>query len=906
MRRTGAAKIELKRSGLTSARLAIALLGGVSMLAIDVAAVHADAPEVAEFVRTAPPVIKDLPQDPLPVVTSPPALPVEPVPETAAQLAQDPATPVPVAPGQVAQVRDINPFDRDIELTVPMTFNRRTLGELPVLLTRDDRFVVQTQPFIDLLQPLLNDQGKADLATALAGRDGFEAQDLAATGIVLDYDPNALSILVLRIDPSKRTVESVFYAGEAEEPGLPPATVSAYLNSTVVGFYRSNTAPGQSATPTPSVFLNGAARYGSTVFEFDFQGREDQFTQDYEFIRRYARLVYDQPEQFRRFSLGDLETETRGRQGFVNMGGLGVVRQTRRFNSFRPGLLSGDRQVLLQSDSTVRVLRNGVLVREFRLDAGQYDFTNLPLEIGSNDVQLQIVDDSGQSSVVSYRAYLDAIDLEPGDYEYGAYLGVVAPLAIGSPNYDDGDPAFTGYFRKAFVDRPAVGVGLQVSEAVQMVDGQTQFILPGGNRLQFNAAVSNADGIGTGYAAAVIYDVFINRGDQVDRASLQLDHVSREFATLGNTNGQNPIEFTFTAVYSRVFNDRLFGSVDASYQKGRDGFGDSYQASADLSYRVSDQFTLQGGISYTEFDQSTIARDNVGINIGLVWTPRYDTRMDARYESASDSGSVSFFQTGDGRVGSTNASALASYDRGAGSLSGSVGYVGNRFDANLAHAAFGRSFNSLTDQQVTSLALTSSVAYAGGKVALGRRIGDSFAILYPHETLGNRRVITGDDLDGGRYNASSGVLGPALDNALGSYVNQSLRYDVVDAPAGYDIGEGILRLRPTYKSGYAYEVGTDAYVSALGTLVGDGEVPLALVSGRLRPANEPDATPVPFFTNTVGRFAMQGLRPGVRYRVELLTDPRQTFEFEVPADSDGLLNLQRVQVAVPVNQGRSQ
>ncbi len=908
MRRDGAARLQVKHSGLNPAQLALALLGGVSMLALNVAVVHAEAPDAAEFFRTAPPVMKDMPQEAGPVVTAPPVVAAGPAQDPVLPPAtQDPvaAQVVPV-PAQAAQVRDINPFDRDIELTVPMTFNRRTLGELPVLLTRDDRFVVQTQPFLELLKPLLNEQGQSDLAAALAGREGFEASDLASTGVVLDYDPNALSILVLRIDPSKRTIESVFYAGEAEEPGQPPEDFTAYLNSTVVGFYRSNTAPGQSATPTPSVFLNGAVRYGATVFEFDFQGREDQFTQDYRVDRRYARLVYDQPEQYRRFSLGDLETETRGRQGFVNMGGLGVVRQTRRFNSFRPGLLSGDRQVLLQSDSTVRVLRNGILVREFRLDAGQYDFTNLPLEIGSNDVQLQIVDDSGQSSVVSYRAYLDAIDLDPGDYEYGAYLGVVAPLGIGSPEYSDGDPAFTGYFRKAFVDRPAVGIGVQVAETVQMVDGQTQFILPGGNRLQFNAAVSNADGIGTGYAAAVIYDVFINRGEQVDRASIQLDHVSREFATLGNINGQNPIEFTVTAVYSRVFNDRLFGSVDASYQKGRDGFGDSTQASADLSYRVSDQFTLQGGISYTQFDQSTIARDRVGINIGLVWTPRYDTRLDARYESAGDSGSVSFFQSGDGRVGSTNASALASYDRGAGSLSGSVGYVGNRFDANLSHAAFGRSFNSLTDQQVTSLAVTSSVAYAGGKVAVGRRIGDSFAILYPHETLGNRRVITGDDLDGGRYNASSGVLGPALDNALGSYVNQSLRYDVVDAPAGYDIGEGILRLRPTYKSGYAYEVGTDAYVSALGTLVGDGEVPLALVSGRLRPANEPDATPVPFFTNTVGRFAMQGLRPGVRYRVELLTDPRQTFEFEVPADSDGLLNLQRVQVAVPVNQGRSQ
>lgn len=426
MRRDGAANNRMTRSGLSSAKLGLALLSGASALALDVAVVHAEAPE---FVRTAPPVITALPQDSAPVITAPPAL----MPDPTTGPSQDPALPSATqanapqtAPttAQPVQVRDINPFDRDIELTVPITFNRRTLGEIQVLLTRDDRFVVQSQPFIELLRPLLNEQGVTELTTALAGRESFEAGDLTSTGIVLDYDPNALSILVLRIEPSKRTLESLFDAGEAEEPGLPPDKFTAYLNSTAVGFYRSNTRPGQSATPTPSVFLNGAVRYDAAVFEFDFQGREDQFTEEYEFIRRYARLVYDQPEQYRRFSLGDLETETRGRQGFVNMGGLGVVRQTRRFNSFRPGLLSGDRQVLLQTDSTVRVLRNGVLVREFRLDAGQYDFTNLPLEVGSNDVQLQIVDDSGQSSVVSYRAYLDAIDLDPGDYEYGAYLAL--------------------------------------------------------------------------------------------------------------------------------------------------------------------------------------------------------------------------------------------------------------------------------------------------------------------------------------------------------------------------------------------------------------------------------------------------------------------------------------------------
>lgn len=825
-------------------------------------------------------------QDPAPLAEAP-----SPVLQDAAEPASQDAPP--------ARPVDINPYDRDLNLTVPLTFNRRTLGEVDVLLTRDDRFIVASASFEELIAPLLNEQGRAELAGALEGREGFEARDLAAIGIVLDYDPSALSILVLRIDPGRRATQSLFDGGEPEEPALAPEPFSAYLNSTVVAF-RRDPAGFTGAYPTPSVFLNGAVRYGHGVFEFDFQGREEQFLGTYEVDRRYARLVYDQPEDFRRWTVGDLETETRNRQGFVNIGGVGVTRQTRRFDSFRPGFLAGNREFILQSESTVRVIRNGVMLQEFRLDPGRYDISNLPLLTGSNDVELQIVDDTGRSSSVAYRSYLDAIDLEPGDYEYGAFLGVTSPFTVGSPDYSSGDLAFTGYFRKAFVDRPAIGVGLQVSPDVQMLDGETQYILAAGQRLSFDAAVSNGD-LGFGYAGAVTYDFLIDRGEVVDQALLQLDYVSQEFANLGNPQGNSPIAFTLTGAYSRAFSDDLYGQLQVSYQGGRNGFEDSYLVGADLAYRVTETLTVQAGVRYQEVPGGPIDRDDFGFNIALTWQPRYDRRLDARYDSASRTGSVSYGQSVDNHVGAFGYSGQLNYSDGPVNASGSATYIANRFDATLSHTAFGRDFETVGDDQVTAAAVSSSIAYAGGKVAIGRRIGDSFAIVRGHPTLEGRQVITGDNLEGGRYQASSGALGPALANSLASYYNQSLRYDVVDAPSGYDLGEGIIRVHPSYRSGYSLEIGTNAFVSAVGSIVGLNDVPLALVSGRVRPADDPTSAGEPFFSNSVGRFAIQGLEPGKSYRVELFTMPRQVFEFQVPIDSDGLLNLQTISIQVPVS-----
>ena len=68
------------------------------------------------------------------------------------------------------------------------------------------------------------------------------------------------------------------------------------------------------------------------------------------------------------------------------------------------------------------------------------------------------------------------------------------------------------------------------------------------------------------------------------------------------------------------------------------------------------------------------------------------------------------------------------------------------------------------------------------------------------------------------------------------------------------------------------------------------------LSGRVVAVGRPDLEPLPFFTNSIGRFGLLGLRPSLHYRVEIYQDNKvvPAFEFTVPKDTKGLLELKAV------------
>jgi outer membrane usher protein len=821
--------------------------------------------------------------------------PAAPLPAPAAPAASTPAAaPLAVPMGKYGRP-DINPYDRDIDLTVPLTYRDKPLGEVPMRLTYDDRFLIDTAAFLKLIDTLLNPDARAKLAAALGNHKQFGAEDLAASGISLDYDPGALSVVVLRISPDQRAMESLFPAPlhDNDPPDIQPAGFSAFLNMNVV----ENRIWGGplAGFNNPAFYMNGAVRIGKFVLESDFQAASQTGVgSDYEFDRNYARLVYDEPEQYRRWFVGDLSPEIRGQQSFVQMGGIGVSRERQRFDQFRSAVLQGNRQLVLQRSSTVDVYRNGSLYQQFRLDPGSYDLSSLPLMSGSNNVQIKVRDDAGGVQDLDYHSYLDPIDLEPGDYEYGAYFGKTSSTFGRTPVYN-GDLAFSGFFRKAFIDKPAVGVGLQLSRNIQLVTGQTQFILVNGGRIQFDLGASHARNVGGGYSIGSSYDQIFDRGGLVDSISFNIEYLSRRFTGLGTPDPDNSTSLNVDLQYSRAFSRKVDLIFGGSYLKSRGNTNDTYRIDLSTAYHFSQKWSVRGGVDYTKYSSSFGRSKGLGFNLSLIFQPSYRDRAEARHDSSTESSGLSYTHASGERIGSVGYGALVGSDFGNDNAQVYGEYVGNRFDATLSHSAYGTGFNHITDEQVTSARVGTALVFADGHFGLGRQVTDSFALLYPHQTLKGHSVVAGQSLAGDDYMSKSGLFGGAVNGYLTSYVNQSVQYDVENPPPGYDIGSGVVRVKPAYHSGYALRVGTDAFVSTTGTLLASDGKPLSLAAGRVVALDGKDKEPLVFFTNSVGRFAIQNMRPGASYRVEIY-GAGINFQINVPSDTKGLVDLQTIRI----------
>jgi len=367
---------------------------------------------------------------------------------------------------------------------------------------------------------------------------------------------------------------------------------------------------------------------------------------------------------------------------------------------------------------------------------------------------------------------------------------------------------------------------------------------------------------------------------------------------LGVPNPDNSTVVTATGQYTRQLNFGLLLTVTGSYIKSRGGIGDSYRIGASTAYRVNRRWSVRAGVDYARFSDQFSRQNGLGASLALVFQPGARSRGEARYDSGTDTESVSYNHSSNGSIGSVGYGLLAQHDPVSTVVQGFGEYVGNRFDASFSQSTYGQNGGSITQDQVSTLQVGTAIAFADGHFGISRRITDSFALLYPHDSLSGHSVVAGQSLESGDYISRSGTFGAAVNNYLASYVNQSVTYDIDNPPAGYDIGPGTYRVYPPYRSGYAIQIGTDAFVSAVGTLLGEDGKPVSLTGGAVVEIDRPAATPIPFFTNSAGRFAVQTLRPGGKYRVDL-ADGQGSFEIDVPANSSGLVQMNQVKLGQP-------
>lgn len=769
---------------------------------------------------------------------------------------------------------------------------QRYIGDVRTTIGADGAIAVDSAQALKLLKSVIDDTALAKLTNAIGGEKMAPLDDFAKGGISANYDSASLQI-VLAIPPTARISQSLQVAqlDRAMFGAVAvPAAFSGYLNMRGSADYVEKGVSNGFGDPT--VLLDGAVRAGGFVLEGEGQYAPGQKSED-AFTRQGTRLVYDDDGDLMRWTLGDLQIQTDGFQGAPTMAGLSISRlydELAPQENVRP---RGNRTFTLQRASTVQTFVNGQPVQQVRLEPGTYDASNFPFVEGANNVDLVITDDAGNRETLNFSIFFDRSLLKPGLTEFGAFAGVNAVTEGGNTRYPDSKPLFTGFVRHGLTDTLTLSGNVQADHDVQMMGLGGLWGSPLGT-FGFDLADSNARGIGKGYALNLTYQALNQeQGDfQSQTINAAFEMRSKNFATLGGVATgtgssalvSNPYKWQAALAYGRTFGQYTFAQLQGSYAAGRDGQEDVGTITGTLGFGITDDVNMNVDAGYSS------GGFQKGLNFGLQLTWRMGEAASLRgeYQSKPQISRLTYQQS-DGRgVGAWNVSGSLDQTPDSMDFNGSANYSANRAELGVTQVStYDLRGGRVTDQRTTLQAGT-AIAFAGNTVAVGRPIFDSFALFDPHPSLGDAQVVVESGPQGAL--ARSDGLGPAVLSDLGSRSLRTVTYDVPEAPPGYDIGTGSLRVVPPYRSGYSVTVGSDYSTLVVGRLLDANGDPISLLAGTATELDVPIGKTLTVFTSRDGRFGAQGLRPG-RWRIDMPSSPAVSYTITIPKDSKSLLRI---------------
>lgn len=781
----------------------------------------------------------------------------------------------------------LNPTGRTLSISMPIFVNGSNQGELMMQLDKDDNIALDSLRFIQIATPYINDEHLDDLNLQAEATPLFSKSFLEEYGYKIEYDP---ALLQLNLSwpahlKSIRYLDRIQKSGQNKSQALRPSTKSAYLNMFAGASWSDRTAQEQTKH---SLALEGAISIPE-LHHVTFES-EARLSNNANLKRQGTRVVLDQLNQSRRWQAGDVTSEAYGYLGAQKMLGvtlsrnLGQFRQDQRLS--RP---TGRTSFFLERSSIVRILVNGRLKSERRLDAGPYQLDQFPISYGSNRVVIEIEDDTGLQDRLVFNLFSDSQFLAPQQSEMSFSAGIGRELLDDESKYSS-DSLLSGFYRRGITSGMTVSGYGQITEHLNLLGMESLFAVPGG-RLSVDTGISRGRGsdtiekaanagwsflfpnsaknrnkrlyVGAGYSSE-----FFSRSTSSDftanQTNARLDYSqsisplwSFGFSHQQNNNYDNN---TSTASGFRVnFNRRHF-NLRMEFDKQRDFHAkDEHLFVIRMSYRFESQQSISASISD-------------------------DQNFNASYHLNGRRQGVGAWQLGF----NTSSNNKDNQDAGV-----STHYEGNRAEFNASHR-INLPENGDTSTNHTNINIATAIAYTDGKVAIGRPIRDSFVIFSPHKNLENKKTYIDKDQHG-NYSASSSMFGPALYPLASSYNDSSLGYDVEDLPLGYNLGKGVAQVFPTYKSGFHEVIGSNATVTVIGNLVNEKGEPAKLLTGIAEPINAQTQSTQAVFTNSVGRFSAQGLSPG-EWKITLhRKKSKLVFLLNVPDSTVGLLRAGELQ-----------
>ncbi len=764
------------------------------------------------------------------------------------------------------------------------------LGEIPSLISDESVEAVELETLLKLAEPILKPEVMAAVH-ALPVKSGFvRLDDLKSTGLPFKFEIGEMTFSFFpTADQRPGGHITLGQSSERVSEGqyLKSASVSGYINLNGSIQYEEATSTGARTALTPSLGAAAAIRVMGLVIE-----NEATLESSGTVTRQGTRANFDDAARAIRYSIGDVTPSVVGMQAGGGLLGFAVEKSYEKLQPQKNVRPTGFRTFRLDRPSEVDVVVNGQVVRRLQMPPGDHDISELPLKAGENNLTLEITDDTGMHTTLKFKVFFDHTLLAPGVDEWGFAAGYRSTPSPAGLLYSIQEPAFTGYYERGITEDLTATLLSQIS--AQTATAGFMAVTP----THFGKFSAEADGSltpagKTGGALALTFtpEELMKRWDIPGSAQFAGQYRSSAFTPLYAANGSVGESFSLNGFYSFALPDdytvALSGSLSATQSSPKPGGG------------ISISKTVQPDINWqltAAYDGSTETSPLPTLGPwSVMWRLNIKSKEGAAFSFTQDGENSTLDIATEGQAGDGRYSVKASIEKQPPANSDmdaqaqadfSANYSDPRFDlsGSRSRQVLWPSGNVVSD--VSTISAAGTIAFADGYVAVGRPVNDSFAIVIPHELLDSAVLHVG--VDDKRVRPSSDGLGPLLVSEIPSYSDTQLPIVADDMPPGYDLGSGVFNLRPSYKSGYVLQVGSEYSVTAVGTLEVKGK-PLALLSGLAREQDVPNPRKVVVFTNAVGRFCAEGLKAG-RWRVEMIGDPSSCFQLTVPEKATGLFD----------------
>jgi len=598
-------------------------------------------------------------------------------------------------------------------------------------------------------------------------------------------------------------------------------------------------------------------------------------------VRLQTQLVYDQPEELRRWVLGDSFASSGDLGSSLNLGGLSVSKLYQINPYFiKTPLAAFAGAVTLPS--TVDIYMDGARVRSERVAPGNFNLQNLNSysTTGLRNVEVVIRDAFGREERIGFPYFFTDQLLSKGLHEYSYNAGFIRNN-FGVTSNDYGTPAVSAFHRYGLSDTLTVGLGgdatrdhINFGPRVSLNTVKAG-VVTAGLSLSHDSDITTRSG-----AAASANHVFLSGPFS---SQFLVRRFSEDYSVIGFTPTDKP---KLQGAASINYGSRNAGTYSLSYAVQTVFGGATDQHITTLGYTK----TLGRNVSLVA-NVSRVVQDTSGYAafVGISFFPANGLSVNASHEKTKDGDIASQFQfaktppIGEG-VGYRM---IAQRSVTAGAVSESISpFI--QYNARTAIlSAEGTDFvnGGSGSSGFYQLSLAGAAAYIGNDVYFSRPINDSFALVKVEPPLPGVRVLK-SNAEVGTTDASGAVFVPNL----GSYQVNDVAIQTKDIPLDYAVTHSGQKIRPPLRSGVLALFSVTRIRAVTGSLKfrSDGAV-TPLENYEVVLTGAADGARVSTIRN--GDFYIENLAPG-RYSAQLkVADKTCRIELTVPDSQEIVANL---------------